>query len=495
MKRNKHPVDDFFKEALQGYQVKPSDNAKQRFLDEANTINTDGRKNRSRWLLLLAGFIIISSAAILLWWGDNEQSAVGSEQSAVGSEQSAVGSEQSAVDNSDAPKTGKGIFTQPEISNTSSSSTSGSASSELSTPSSISSSKHIQTSLDVQPPSSTSNPSGISNIQKSNDDGLSPDITISDASIDTNAILATFSGPVSIGGDGSDGADEGEGSDMDDGSDKDDVGDIYVADEEIGEISSQVAPNEDSIAEIKPLSKQEKRKINKNNSAWRFTTSVYYFPEWMFNTLEDDKFVSNFGVEESFRFGRYSIRTGIGLSIAKGTNERMIEYNDYLGSYEKLDSIRFHWDDRKYHLIPTYFSTNKDVWDSLLLLDYTKVVKRYTYLQIPLILGYDILQTKRISLGFRAGPVLSILIKSKQLSREYDPGKNRIIQINQVTPERVQTNWQVMGGINLSLYLSKRFGLEIEPNIKYYFNSVYEKSDATKKPWSVGFRAAISIHY
>ncbi|MBE0649007.1 MAG: hypothetical protein IH596_14645 [Bacteroidales bacterium] len=238
-------------------------------------------------------------------------------------------------------------------------------------------------------------------------------------------------------------------------------------------------------------------KIKKRNrsSDWQFATSLYYFPEWMFNTLEGDKFVSNFGIEESFRYGRYVLRTGIGLSIAKGTNELMVEYNDYLGSFDLLDSIRFNWDEKNYHLLPTYYTSNKDVWDSLLKLDNPKVIKRYTYLQIPFILGYDVLQTKRISVGFRAGPVLSLLIHSKQLSVEYDPGKNQIIRINQVTPDRVQTNWQLMGGINVSLPIAKRIGFEIEPNIKYYFNSVYEKSDASKKPWSVGFRACFSIRY
>jgi len=125
---------------------------------------------------------------------------------------------------------------------------------------------------------------------------------------------------------------------------------------------------------------------------WRISAGLYYAPEWMFNTLEGTKPATNFGIEGTFRIGPYSIRTGAGLSITKGTNQLAIEYQDYLGSYMKLDSMTFAWDEQHYYLIPTYFLTHQDVFDSLMKLDNAKVIKRYTYLQIPLILGYDFLR-------------------------------------------------------------------------------------------------------
>lgn len=215
----------------------------------------------------------------------------------------------------------------------------------------------------------------------------------------------------------------------------------------------------------------------------------------MFNTLDDGKFVNNFGIEGSLAFGRYSVRTGVGLSIAKGITEVAVGYNDYLGSYEQLDSITFAWDEKHYHLLPTYYLTDADVWDSLMKLDYPKIEKRYIYLQIPLVLGYDFVQKNRFSMGVRVGPILSILLSSKELTAEYDPGKNRIVQINQVTPDRIQTNWQVMGGISASYRLSDHISIELEPEVRYYFNSVYEKGGLTQKPWSVGVRTALNFKF
>jgi hypothetical protein len=223
---------------------------------------------------------------------------------------------------------------------------------------------------------------------------------------------------------------------------------------------------------------------------WNVTLGSYYAPEWLFNTLEGEKYVNNFGIEGTFHFGRYSIRTGAGLSITKGTNELSVNYNDYLGNYNKLDSIQFFWNATHSNLVPTYYFSNENVWDSLLKIADAKVVKRYTYLQIPLILGYDFWQNENFSIGLRGGPILSVLLKTEVLSDNYDPGMNKIILINRIAPERIQTNWQVMGGINATFRISRRLGIELEPEIRYYFNSVYEKSANYKKPWSTGIHAA-----
>jgi len=228
---------------------------------------------------------------------------------------------------------------------------------------------------------------------------------------------------------------------------------------------------------------------------WRIGTGFYFSPELMFHTIENTKFVTNFGLEGQFCFGRYSIRTGAGISVSKGTNQLLVEYNDYLGSYMKLDSMTFTWDERHYYLLPTYFLSSKDVFDSLMKLDDAKIIKRYTYLQIPIILGYNFIQKEKMSFGFRVGPILSVLLKEKTLSGTYDPGKKQVISINEITPEQINLNWQIMAGLNATFRLSPRIGIEVEPFGKYYFNSVHEPSGGSGKPWSIGLRAAFFISF
>jgi hypothetical protein len=155
--------------------------------------------------------------------------------------------------------------------------------------------------------------------------------------------------------------------------------------------------------------------------------------------------------------------------------------------------MAFAWNEPHTDLIPTYYLSDKDVWDSLMKLDNSKIVKRYTYLQVPLILGYDFWNNDQFSIGARVGPILSVLLYTKQLSDNYDPGKNKIILINQISPERIQTNWQIVAGLTLGFGNSRRIGIEFEPEVRYYFNSVYEKSESNEKPWSLGFRIALLI--
>ena len=100
----------------------------------------------------------------------------------------------------------------------------------------------------------------------------------------------------------------------------------------------------DTVVTQPPLADVKKENKQRLNKDWFFSTAIQYTPEWMFNTIEEGKFVNNFGVEGIFTIGKYSIRTGLGLSITKGTNELAVEYNDFLGSYNKLDSMSFYWD-------------------------------------------------------------------------------------------------------------------------------------------------------
>jgi hypothetical protein len=261
----------------------------------------------------------------------------------------------------------------------------------------------------------------------------------------------------------------------------------------IPEDSLIILSRNDSLLTLIKVQAASSGKRGHSDGKLKSTLGIYYTPEWMFNTLEGVKFVHNFGLEGVFHYGPFSIKTGAGISVSKGTNEVSIEYNDYLGAYNKLDSMDFTWNAPSNNYIPTYYLSRQDVWDSLLKIDNAKIIKRYTYLQIPLIFGYDFMESERFSFGVRVGPTMSILLKTKQLSEEYDPGNKRIIHINDISPEQISLNWQVMAGLNGAVRLNKRIKFEVEPSVRYYFNSVYEKPVNYTKPWSIGIKGGFLI--
>ena len=246
---------------------------------------------------------------------------------------------------------------------------------------------------------------------------------------------------------------------------------------------------EASTDEKIPIVFEKKRKPK----TWGIEAGLSYTPEWMFNTFNHDKFVNNPAIEGIVHFGPFSLRTGVGLSITTGSNELNVETNSYLGTYSSLDSIVFKWDQNHYKLLSYVYTSSQNAYDTSLSNNYSYNKKRFTYLQVPLILGYDFWQNKWFSIGIRAGAIISVLLKTENISGEYESGQNRIITISNVTPGRIQMNWQETSGINAKFRLSPRFSIELEPDVRYYFNSIYESSGPVKKPWSVGLRTAFLI--
>jgi len=226
-----------------------------------------------------------------------------------------------------------------------------------------------------------------------------------------------------------------------------------------------------------------------------FLVGLTTTPELMFNTLEGDKFINNFGVEAAFGYGKISVHTGIGVSISKGIVENEIEYNSYLGTYNRLDSISFTFSENSGDFIPELFMSTGEAWDDDASYDSLEIVKRYTYLQVPLTLGFDFLQKEKFSAGVRIGTTMSVLLDSKQLTGNYEPGRNIVIGTSRLTPDRVKTTWLATAGISGTAMLSRKIYLEIEPQARYYYGSVYEDSGKLKKPWSVGVRLAISYKF
>ena len=453
MEKQKNSIDNLFRETLKAHEIVPSERAKEAFLKEASEIPRPIWYRRGFFLFIaMAILVMVGGFAIYFLPGKSSEN----EPAAIKSEPKSYQTEQKTLQQIPLPATHKNSATILKQAVTKETST-------------------------IKQPSFSNNKSKPSPASIEPNSDLAQSIPAVEAAISTTnqhkdeistaAIIvpATNIAPLSS----------------------------ESSSETLPIDTSRLIPDvpKDTIETLPPSASPNNEKKQKPDKDWYFSGAIQYTPEWMFNTLEENKFANNFGIEGIFTFGKYSIRTGLELSITKGTNELLVEYNDFLGSYNKLDSMSFSWNGSVNDYIPSFYFSNQDVWDSLMKLDYPKVVKRYTYLQIPLVLGYDFFQSGRFSIGFRVGPLLSILINSKQLSEAYDPGKNKVIRINNITPEQVSLNWQFMGGINASVRLSKNLFFEVEPMAKYYFNSVYEKSDIKKKPWSVGIRASFIIKF
>ncbi len=223
----------------------------------------------------------------------------------------------------------------------------------------------------------------------------------------------------------------------------------------------------------------------------------YYRPEIIWNIIENEKLIHNYGIEcrTNLFNGRYMLGTGLGISQSKGYFEYAVNYLEYMGSYSKLDSISFNWDPRNFQMEQVRHTTEELVFDSEVKTNYEKVYRNFVYFQVPLIMGYNFISREKVALGLRFTPILSVLMTKKAVDLKYDAGLNQVIQINRITPDRVKTNWQLSVGINYRRKLTRSLILEAEPAFSYYFNSVYEKPNDLQHPYGASIKFAIGIQY
>ncbi len=477
MKKYKVPPDELLRDALKDHRITPSEDARRAFLMDAMQLPPAEKKGRTG-LIILSLLAILAALGIIFWYTSQSPSAISTSHNIT----SLVKATSVAVNPPSQINQGTpSVQTEPPSGNSMEKKHQVNRASQINSRQimKIKLSNSVQTTPDQpvlpvvnsQPPTS----------QYASTGSLTP--ALPDAPF-LQGQATTTSATVA-------GNPQQPGSNQANSGNDIPLNDVH----EQGANPNSVVVKPDSI--ITPAKSSRETSARKHHGKSMITPSfgVYYSPEWMFKTIEGNKFVNNFGIEGTFRFGRFSIRTGAGISVNKGTNELSVAYNEFLGTYYKLDSIEFKWSAPAKNYVPTMYMSRKSVWDSLMKLENLRVIRRHIYLQVPMIMGYDFWQSEQVSMGFTVGPVMSVLLSSNQLSAAFDPGTKRIISINDVSPGQVSLNWQAMAGFNTVFRLTRELRFELEPEVRYYFNSVYENPEPALKPWSIGFRAALKIEF
>jgi hypothetical protein len=239
-------------------------------------------------------------------------------------------------------------------------------------------------------------------------------------------------------------------------------------------------------------------RINRNTrpSSQFFSASLAVTPEATFYQSPESYSKVNFWVNAgiAFHISRFSIGITPGLGLV---------YDDglYKINYESKDSIGFYNNVVSYSINPAtnqivYTYEQKSIYDSVMHVADDRTKNRYTYLQIPLLIGYRLYESNRLSLSAKVGPAVSFLVSTREAAPVIDYPNARIVKIENNTPARVETNWQVWAGLCLEYRLSKSVSLYFEPVYKYYFNPVVMKEGVTySNPWSVGLGVGLQFNF
>jgi hypothetical protein len=467
MKKDTNSVDDFFRKSLQDHKVTPSEAARSRFLDEAAPAATGIWHSIFRWQNMLAAAVILSASVILYFGFFNDEVA---------------------------PAPGK-----TELQNTTIHPKNTDSESIASTPDKKT---RLVNSGIIQPstqPKTTEiiNPisqSAIASVTKKEDALMKTEkefinvpetknATTESGVLLENKLLTSESSNII----------PGESERISNAENPEPLALDAQQDSLMGLISS-AKQDKDSVVSP-PSAPQDPPLPQFALSPFSFTPYLFYSLDLFFNS-KNNPTVHSVGFEGKFQYNRFSLSTGAGVTNTNAFNDYEVLYNDYLGNYQKLDSITFAWDQKRYNLVPTYYMSDTTVWDSTVKIDSYQEEKRYNQLRIPVSIGYDFISNEKFVVGFETGVEMIFYLKSTTVTNyEYMPGQNKLIAINPLPDTDARNNYWLTANFSASYYLNKRIIFEVEPRVQYLLNSDKASSLQSDQELIPAIRSSLKIKF
>lgn len=464
MKKETNAVDDFFRESLQDHKVEPSTAARSRFLDEALHAGGKNPYRYFRWYTIVAVAVVISASVFLYFVLPNHNAPApeskeikmsgGNPDKSLPEIRTALPEKKNSLANSNKSAPAQVIVLTTDVPieyNSGSSSKVREFSEHINTKSEISITQAKETKTNevvVSAPDATVNP--VNPVSASPDNPPQPTLVEKANSINPIAIA--------------------------------EANDTLISGKDITSIPASALGSEPGP--------------DPNPAAARpgFSPFLIYSLDW--NSNNRSKLVHSLGVEGTLTYGKFSITSGASYATTTGYHDYEVEYNDFLGKYQKLDSITFKWDQKQYNLEPTYYMSETKVWDSAVKRDSYQEENRYSQLRVPVMLGYNVVNSGKFILGAKAGVEMLFYLKSRTITEsQYSTGQNRLVNVNRLADENTRNNLWFMATLFADCNLSKRIIFEIEPRVQYLLNPDNSSASPSKQEVLPALRSSLKIKF
>jgi hypothetical protein len=260
-----------------------------------------------------------------------------------------------------------------------------------------------------------------------------------------------------------------------------------------GELSYADAVKYDlSLHDIRKLSGYSEY-AKKSPASW--SLGVYFNPE--VSNFQDDSFDNtisyNIGVLPRVSFNHFFLQSGINMRFTNDKGNYAVDYNRFLGSYEDVYRVTF--DSTENGVVPTYYTQTVDVYDTINHYSIHETKANYTYLEIPLFLGYSH-TFGRFSLFAKVGPAVSFLVTKNVPEADYPEDKAKIVNVNYQIPARSGINWQMMMGAGFDYMLADKISFSLEPTFRFALKPEYKLTEGAKgNTNSFGIRAGLNYNF
>lgn len=456
MKTENNPLDDLFRESLKDLKVKPSQTARSRFVEEALRRGGKGWSNLFRWYNMLSLAIIVSIVAVLLY--RNASDTANPPAPAYTNRQPvspAVQNQNQVADPAKATEKLEPIRTNPASLNKAVIRSNPVSSKGVSGKSLVVKDRQSvieQNKILTAPQGSIT---GVNTLPASD---LPPVIQMPE-----NENLAVAR-PDSIQGNRIESGNAPPGPDIPGGA------------------TPLPVKNDSTALADQPVFSPAK---------WELTPSLGYRIE-LNRYGTDNRFSHSFNLEGRLTYSRFFLISGAGISITQGYHHFQVIYNDYLGQFNRLDSMSFIWDENHYRIIPSNTNTTLvDVWDTAVNYDFFSISKRYRQIRVPVLVGYNFLRSGKLTFDIQSGIEMDFYLNSREIAGGYLAGSKKVLAINPVSEDFVDTQFYYLFRLSAGWMLTPKILLELEPQCRY----LLKPDDASMDKFIPGINASLKINF
>jgi hypothetical protein len=198
----------------------------------------------------------------------------------------------------------------------------------------------------------------------------------------------------------------------------------------------------------------------------------------------------------AYEKSRFLVEGGIGGNYTTESAKYGINYSSYdsIGYYVNVNSFIF---DPGNPDSVRFETSLKSIYDSI---DHYRVkenTNKFAYLQIPLRIGYRVIEKNRFSMDLKVGILFSLQVYKDVPDVPYQGNDGDQIEVIRHYPDRLTTNWQYTAGIGMNYHINNQLRFTLEPFYRQYIKSVYSTSSeySARSPYAFGIRGGIYFHF
>ncbi|MEN8223805.1 MAG: hypothetical protein ABFS05_00470 [Bacteroidota bacterium] len=198
----------------------------------------------------------------------------------------------------------------------------------------------------------------------------------------------------------------------------------------------------------------------------------------------------------AYEKSRFIMEGGLGANYTSESAKYGITYStfDSIGYFVNVNSFSIDPQNPDSILFETSL---KSIYDSIEHYRIEENTNKYAYLQIPVRMGYRIIEKDRFSLDMKLGILFSIQIYKDVPEAPYQGNDVDEIEVIRHYPDRLRSNWQYSASLGMNYHINRQLRFTLEPFYRQYIKSVYSSTSeySARSPYAFGIRGGIYFHF